>query len=159
MFGSALPAGQVTAQIVYLLVGSLVLLPLMVFYERPLTPALLLLPLLALLQLILTLGLALMLAVTGARTSDLERVVDFALRVLFFASPALYSLERVPEAWRPWLALNPLAGLFSAWRRVVLHGALPELDSLLPAIIGAGLSLWLGAAIFGRHEAELAKIV
>ncbi|HEY8491940.1 MAG TPA: ABC transporter permease, partial [Dehalococcoidia bacterium] len=89
-------------------------------------------PLLALLQLILVLGVALAVSSLDVFFRDLEHLVEVFLGLLFYATPILYSLDLVPERFRPLVLLNPLGPLMEAWRELLLLNRLPGLD-LWPA--------------------------
>jgi len=43
---------------------------------------------------------------------------------LFFATPMVYPITMVPEAYRRYFELNPLHGLMQSWRSVFLQGTL-----------------------------------
>ena len=42
---------------------------------------------------------------------DVKLFVPIGVQLLLFVTPVMYSLESVPEHLRPWLMLNPMAGL------------------------------------------------
>ncbi len=57
----------------------------------------------------LTLGVSWFLASLGVFLRDIKTLVSGVLmQVLFFLSPIFYSIERVPEQFRPYLSVNPL---------------------------------------------------
>jgi homopolymeric O-antigen transport system permease protein len=115
-----LPLSYVIAAAVDLLIGAVVLLVLVVFYQVRLTSELpLVFPILLLLGL-LSLECGLVLSAVQVRARDIGIALPIALQLLMFASPVLYPLREVPAAWRPLYLLNPLAGLIDGFRRSVL---------------------------------------
>ncbi len=92
------------------------------------------LPLLFLLQLVLATAVALLIASLTVFFRDLEHITEVGLNLLFYATPILYNIERIPERYRWVKDVNPLAPLAEGWRNVIMQG------SWLPA------DLWTTAA-------------
>lgn len=110
-----------------------------------------LLPLL-LIQLLLTTGATLLLAALVPFVPDLRFVVDNLLHALFFLSGIFFSIDLVPEAYRTYFFLNPMAALIEAYRVILLHGQWPPPGLLLPALI-VGLAMTAaGLAVIRRFE-------
>ena len=115
-----LPLSYVIAAAVDLIIGSVVLVGLLIFYRVPLTAELLMVvPIVALLSLFAT-ACGLVLSAVQVRLRDVGVALPIALQLLMFASPVLYPLGVVPAAWRTLYLLNPLAGLIDGFRRSVL---------------------------------------
>lgn len=115
-------------------------------------------PLLFALQLALTAGVALVVASITVFFRDLEHILEVLLNLLFYATPIIYSADKVPSgyAWITWV--NPLAPLLEGWRAVLLDGGWPGRDLLA----SAGLSLvavLAGWFIFRRLEDSFADVV
>jgi ABC-2 type transport system permease protein len=64
----------------------------------------------------LVLGLGLLIAPLVVFFRDLERATKLILRVLFYASPIIYSAADLPSSVAPLAWLNPLSGIFSLFR-------------------------------------------
>jgi ABC-type polysaccharide/polyol phosphate export permease len=115
-------------------------------------------PYLVLLQLMLLAGVTLAVASLDVFFRDLEHLVEVFLGLLFYATPILYSLDLVPDRFRPLILLNPLAPLMEGWRDLLLKDEFPGL-ALWPAVAASVLSLVLGVVIFrwlqGRFEDAL----
>jgi homopolymeric O-antigen transport system permease protein len=115
-----LPLSYVIAAAVDVMIGSIVLMGLLLFYRVPLSAGLLLaLPIVALLA-IFALACGLVLSAIQVRLRDVGVALPIALQLVMFASPVLYPLRVVPAAWRHVYLLNPLAGLIDGFRRSVL---------------------------------------
>jgi len=69
-----------------------------------------------------TIGLSSFLSATGVFYRDIGNVVSIALTILMFLSPIFYPLTAVPEAYRGWLSLNPLAYVIEDARKVLIRG-------------------------------------
>src|SRR5262249_60533146 len=110
----------VVAAVVDLLIGSIVLVGLLIFYRVPLSAELLLVaPIVALLA-IYALACGLVLSAIQVRLRDVGVALPIALQLLMFGSPVLYPLRVVPAAWRTLYLLNTLAGLIDGYRLCVL---------------------------------------
>jgi ABC-2 type transport system permease protein len=59
----------------------------------------------------LVLGIGLILAPLNVLVRDIERIVPIVMRVLFYASPILYSVKDVPNHLHIALSLNPTTGM------------------------------------------------
>jgi lipopolysaccharide transport system permease protein len=91
-----------------------------------------------------TLGICWLLASLGVYLRDVGQVITVLTTVLLFLSPVLYPMAALPEAYRPWLQLNPLTYIIEESRNVLLFGGTPDwsdwgvalLISLVIAVIG-----------------------
>jgi lipopolysaccharide transport system permease protein len=81
-------------------------------------------PLLLALQVAFIYPLSLSLAVANVYVHDIEHVVGIGFTLLFFATPMVYPITMVPEAYRHYFELNPFYALIQSWRSVFLQGTL-----------------------------------
>ena len=108
-------------------------------------------PMLAALQLALLMGIILIVASLNVFFRDLEHLVEVLLTLLFYLSPILYPLSKVPERWHPLLQINPMTSLVEAWRGLFMNNTLPGTD-IWPALLFAAASLVMGILIFRRLD-------
>ena len=116
----------------------------------------LLVPIAILIQAVLTLGVGLIVAPLVVFFRDLERAVKLGLRFMFYASPVVYGLVNVPEALRPYAALNPMSGILSIYRSAFFPAELNLFDVLVSAVISL-LILAIGWFVFQRTIASVLK--
>jgi len=117
---------------------------------------LLLFPVGILLQTALLVGLGLLVAPLCVMYTDLERTTKLILRVLFYASPIIYSVSDLPGIFPELAAFNPLSGIFTLYR----VGFFPEVWDTLSVVVGAVMSLGflvLGILVFRRLERPVLK--
>ena len=95
------------------------------------TLAYLALPLVLALELALITGFTLLLAALVPFLPDLKFVVEHVLHVLFFLSGIFYNVEMIPEAYRSYLFLNPMAVLIDTYRGILMHDQWPATERLL----------------------------
>lgn len=67
-------------------------------------------------QSILLYGVALIIMPLVAIAPDSRNVISVLMRVMFYVSPIIYSVSRVPEWLQPFTLLNPLTGILSLYR-------------------------------------------
>lgn len=133
-----------------------VLIAFALFFEAPLHwQALLWIPAI-LLQAMLIIGLGLIVAPLVVFFRDLERATKLVLRLMFYASPIIYSFSDLPAQLHLLGAFNPLSGIFSLYRSAFFP---QELDWFAVGI-GAGMSamlLGIGLVVFRKAERAMLK--
>jgi lipopolysaccharide transport system permease protein len=154
-----LPLATVAAVGLDLVAGLLLWLVLLLAWGVPLHPTLLWTPLLLGLLLAFTIACALAGAAVNVRFRDVKHALPLLLQVLFFATPVVYPLARVPPGWRSVLVLNPLCAVAEGLREVALRGVAPDPARTLPGALVALLSLGLAWHLFLRWERRFADVV
>lgn len=115
-------------------------------------------PLLFGVQLVLIAGIGLFVASVTVVLRDLEHITEVLLGLLFYATPILYNVDRIPESYRWIVWINPLAPIAEGWRRVLLDGELPDAHFLAAAGLSL-LALGLGWTAFRALEDRFADLV
>jgi len=151
-----LPLTYVIAALFDFVIGGVVLLTLMYWYSVPLSlHAALLIPIVFVLALWI-LAVSLVLAAIQVRFRDIGVALPVLMQILMFASPIIYPLSAVPQAWRPWYLLNPLAGLVSSFRDVLLRQSVPDPYPLGMACLVTAIALPAAYMFFKHAEATMA---
>jgi len=154
-----LPITYVVAALFDFAIGSVVLLGLMSWYHVPVTlHALSLVPIVVLLAAWI-LAVSLGLAAVQVRFRDVGVALPVLLQILMFASPIIYPLSAVPAAWRDWYLLNPLAGIVSSFRDILLRQAAPDPYPLGIACLVTALTLPAAYLFFKHAEATMADLI
>lgn len=99
-------------------------------------------------QFAFTVGLGAILAAAHVVLRDVEQVLGLVLMALFYSSPIVYPLTLVPEPYRNWLALNPLAYVVARYRDFLL-GAGWHLGDVV--VVAVSLAVLLGGLWFFRR--------
>ncbi len=137
----------------------ILLLAALPFFGAPPTAAWLTLPLLVAAQFFLILSSAGLLAAVFPFLPDLNYIINNLLMLLFFLSGVLFDLNKMPESFRPYLSLNPLAVLIADYRTVLLDGEMPGWWGLAGVLILSGL-LWAAALrIMHRFDRIYPKVL
>ena len=124
----------------------------------------LLIPVLLLAMIVLITGVALLLSSLFVRFRDIDQIWAVLARILFYATPVLYTVELVPDALRPIILANPLTPIFEQARIWVIDPSAPTVVdaagsvglALLPLAIGlliCGIGLWT----FEREAPRIAE--
>ncbi|RRV08487.1 ABC transporter permease [Pseudomonas sp. v388] len=138
--------------LVVLLIAQLVILN--TLYWTALLFPLILLPLM-----LGTLGFSWLLASLGVYLRDVGQVITVLTTVLLFLSPVLYPMAALPEAYRPWLQLNPLTYIIEESRNVLLFGSVPDwTDFGIAMLIGSGIAV-LGFWFFQKTRKGFADVI
>jgi lipopolysaccharide transport system permease protein len=140
--------------------ASLVLVPLlMIAYEIEPTAAILWLPLALAATIALSVALAFPATLFGIWYPELQSFALSAVRALFFIAPGLVALDAITGTAHDLLPLNPLTGLFEAFRDALLYGQSPAAWELLVPLAAAGLILAICVPLYRREQPHLAKLV
>lgn len=104
----------------------------------------LLLPLIWLPMMMFTLGCGYFLASLGVFVRDMGTVIGVLTTILFFLTPIFYPISAVPEPFRIFCRINPIAIFVEDARRVVLWGFSPDWPWFF-----FGMALSVAVLIFG----------
>jgi lipopolysaccharide transport system permease protein len=141
-----------------LLVALTVMFAMLAWYRFGLTWHVLLLPFFIALTFAIAFGVGAALSALCAVYRDVRYVIPFAMQLMMFASPVIYPVRFVPDAWRWVFYLNPLVGIIDGFRASLLG-----LPFNVPAIATAGavtlVTGWIGLAYFRRVERRVADLI
>ena len=124
------PTAAIVTGLFDMLMASLVLLGMMLYYETPLNASQLWIPLLVLMTTALAWGTGIAVASLATYRNDFLFATPFLMQIWLFATPVMYPLSSVPEKWLSLYKLNPSVGLIEAYRTVVVAGQSPDLALL-----------------------------
>lgn len=153
-----LPVSSLGAPLLDYLLGMVVFAGLLVMYEAPIGPRLLLIPALVLTTALTALSIGVFISALTVRYRDFRYVVPFLVQVLFFASPVIITADRFPAWIQPWLALNPIGGTITAIRGAVLDQPIDYTSWAVSTAVSV-LLLIAGVAYFTRVERRFADVV
>ncbi len=98
---------------------------------------------------VFTIGLAAFLAALQTVIKDVEQALPPILMMLHFLTPVLYPLSVIPQDYRGWLQLNPLALFAQRFRDLLLAGGGPVSTDVTLAAISV-VMLVVGLVVFNR---------
>ena len=120
------PIAAVIAGLVDFAMAFLVLVAMLLDYR--ITPgwAIVLLPLFLILATLTALAVGLWLSALNVKYRDVRYTIPFLTQFWLFATPIAYPSSLVPEQWRAFLGLNPMAGVVEGFRWALLGQTAPE---------------------------------
>jgi lipopolysaccharide transport system permease protein len=152
------PLSATLAALVDFAIALAVLGGLMAWYGLAPAPTAVLVVPLVLVAAVCAAGVGMWLAALNARYRDVQHAVPFMMQLWMFATPVVYPASLVPEAWRPLLALNPLAGVVEGFRAAMLGRPL-DWTAIAISTASSAVLAWLGVAQFRRMERTLADTI
>lgn len=144
---------------VKLLLGFVVIFAAAVFYGHDLSYKTILILVPYAIQLILVMGLAMMLSVLGAYFRDMKKLIVFVVRFLTYASPILYSVDRIPESFRPVFLANPLAPIITTYRDVVMYDCSLDYNLVFLSLCQAVMVFVIGYVTFAVNDRKILKLL
>ena len=171
-----IPLASVAARFVDFLVAAAIMAGMMLVYQFPPTIHLVWIPLLVLIQILLTVGVVLIGSAVNVAYRDVGQVIPLLVQLWLYASPILYTseqaIEAIEEAYKnsemafgieSWVGqlywLNPMAGLLSGYRAVLLNNEPPDPVGLGVSAVIALAALLLGYTFFKRVERRFADVI
>lgn len=153
-----LPISYVTSQFVNMVLSFIVIFFALGCARYTLRPfAVLCLPVIMAVEYLLALGLTMIMSAVTVYFRDMEYILGIFTMAWQFLTPVMYSLEQVPEEYRWIFFVNPMTYIITAYRDVLYNGALPKLDTLLPAAVLGIAALVIGWGVFCRLQRHFAE--
>jgi lipopolysaccharide transport system permease protein len=153
-----IPGAAVLAGLLDLVIASLLLIPMLIYYRVALTSNLLYLPVFVLLATLLALGVGMWLSALNVKYRDVRYALPFLVQLWLFASPVIYPISLVPARWRWVTALNPMTGIIEGFRTSLLGGKFDVFTSLTSAGLTVAI-LIISFLVFQRVEESFADVV
>ena len=153
-----IPISYVTSCFVNMLLCFLIIFPVMVISGISLNPlALLCLPVIMIVEYFLALGMAMLSSAVTVYFRDLEHILGIITMVWMYMTPIFYSIDMIPEKLRFVYHINPMSSVISCYRDVLYYAQVPDLTSLLEAVVLGALFLVLGMLAFGKLKKGFAE--
>lgn len=153
------PLAAVLAGLVDFAIAIVVLFAMMWYYHIVPTAAVALLPLFVVFAVVTALAVGLWLSSLNVKYRDVRYTIPFLTQVWLFATPVAYPASIVPERWRAWLGLNPMAGVVEGFRWALLGSAHPSARLLLVSVSAVTVLLIGGLLYFANTERTFADLV
>jgi lipopolysaccharide transport system permease protein len=164
LFSQAVTSASITfaaslAPLLDFCINFALLIPIMIAYGcYPRFESIFCLPL-VLGTLILAIGIGSGFAALTVRFRDFRHVLPFLVQLWLFATPVIYPLSLLPEKWRSFAGINPLAGLIECFRWALLGtGSFPN-QILSISFFSITISVLAGLVIFRRMERDFADVI
>jgi ABC-type polysaccharide/polyol phosphate export permease len=157
---AVLPFAVVLFHLVQYLLTFAVFLPLMlVIYRVPPSPQMLLFPVFLVLNVVFITGLALGLSAATALFRDVRHLVEVGVSMLFWATPIIYEMSRVPEPVQFLALLMPATPYIRAYQDIFFYGVVPDPTIWVIAIVYALGAFVCGLSVFLAFESRFSELV
>ena len=153
------PLAAIMARGVDLGISATIFLVMMLIYK--ITPdfhMLWVIPLL-LIQVLLMMGISLFLSAIAVFYRDISFGIGIVMQMWMFLSPVAYPISIVPERYLKLYMLNPMATIIDGYRKIVLHGTVPNLESLTWIFLVSVVVIVLSYSFFKAQEGKFADLV
>ncbi len=111
-------------------------------------------PLLAL-QMAFAIGLGLVLGVLHVFFRDVGHLFGILLQFWFWLTPIVYPSTILPEAIKPYIALNPMVSIIEAYQGILVNQNWPQLITLLPTAVLSIVLCFFGFHLFKKNVGEM----
>jgi lipopolysaccharide transport system permease protein len=153
-----IPLAAVLPGLVDFGIAFVILLLMMVYYGFPITIGILAVPVVLAMAVLTALGVSLWMSALHVQYRDVQYVVPFLIQTWMYATPIIYPIDRIPEAYRWLYDLNPMVGVVESFRSVLLGQG----GSVGPSPISLAVVLLMvvsGLVYFRRMERIFADVV
>ena len=145
------------------LINFLLSLPLlfifMIFFKVPFYSTIFYLPFVILIQFIFLYALGLILSIMNVYLRDTQHLLGNILNFLFFLSPILYPIDKVPEKFLWTLKINPFASFTSAYHSLILDGKIPEANLIYMMLGVTVVTLIISMYVYDKHKERVVDLL
>jgi lipopolysaccharide transport system permease protein len=149
-----LPFSKVIIGSVDLIIGLLLLIPLFVFYEIPLSWKIIFIPVVIILTAICGLTMVLWITILANKKRDLLHIIPFIMNYGIWLTPVFFSETILPLKWRFLLYLNPMNSLVNFWRWVFFDAVNFQMNWLY-SVVAMFIFFILGLFFFNKVEHKI----
>ncbi len=115
-------------------------------------------PLLLIMQFFLTYGVCLFISSVNLFFRDLERLTMIFMMLLLYFTPVIYSETMIPEKYRIYMHVNPLASFVVNWRNLFLNGSI-DWTLVLESLIYTLIIFAIGYATYKKLHWRFAEVL
>lgn len=107
----------------------------------------------------LAVGMGLILGVLNVFVRDVGQVVPIVLQAWFWFTPIIYPVNIIPDDFKGLMAFNPMYPIVLAYHNALVYARMPELQSLIGALVVAAVLMLLGLFMFRRAAPEMVDVL
>jgi lipopolysaccharide transport system permease protein len=104
-------------------------------------------------------GLGTWLAALNVKYRDVRQILPFFIQALMFVTPVIYALSFVPDKYREFVYLNPMAGVITAMRAELIHQGSVAWSGVAISAAVSVLFFVFGVLYFSWTEQRVADII
>jgi lipopolysaccharide transport system permease protein len=153
-----LPAAAAFGGLLDLVMSSVLLVLLMLYYHVAPHWTVLLTPIFVAQTVLLVMGVGMLLAALNVRYRDVKYTIPFLIQIGLFVTPIIYPVTFIPHRFHALLALNPMTGVVEGFRACLFGGGVDWSVQACSWVVTLVLLL-LGAVHFHTTERVFADVV
>lgn len=154
-----LPGAAALGGLLDLLVSSVILVVMMIYYRVSPNWTILLTPIFIVETVLLVMGAGMLLAALNVRYRDVKYTIPFLTQIGLFVTPVIYPVSFLPQRYQWLLALNPMAGVIEGFRGCLLGVGSINWELVTGSWVVTLLLLLVGGLHFRSTERVFADIV
>ncbi|MFA6337113.1 MAG: ABC transporter permease [Saccharofermentanales bacterium] len=153
-----IPISYVTSCFVNMLLGFVVVIGVVIYSGVHISPlALLCLPVVMIVEYFLALGIAMITSAVTVYFRDLEHILTIIAMAWMYITPVVYDIEICPTKYRWIMHINPMTSVIIAFRDILYYGRVPEMMTLLEAVVLGVVFLLIGCLVFRKLKRRFAE--
>ena len=90
---------------------------------------------------------------------DVGHAIPFMVQIWMFVSPVAYPVSLVPEKWRFFYGLNPMAGVIEGFRWALLGQTAPDTLVMTASLAVFSMLVFAGLMYFRQMERQFADVI
>jgi len=152
------PMTPVLAKLVDFGISILIILAVAIYYHIMPTWNLILFPMFVALMISISAGIGFWLSAMAIRFRDVKHAMPFAIRMLMYTAPIVYSASSIPEKYRIIYSLNPIVAVIEGFRACFLGTSIPW-TYIWPGIITTAILFVSGVYYFKYMERVFVDVI
>jgi len=152
------PITPVLSRVVDFGISMIIIVCVLLYYRVNPSLSILYLPFFLLLMVSISAGVGFWLSSMAIRFRDVKYAMQFAVRLLMYSAPIVYSASSIPEKYRMLYSINPLVAVIEGFRACLLGYSIPW-QFIWPGTITTFLLLISGAFYFKRMEKVFVDVI
>lgn len=153
------PLSSAAAGLLDFAMSFVILVGMMISYGFYPTWRMLALPAFVALAMAAAMALGLWLATLAVKFRDVNFAVEHLIQVAMYLTPVVYPSSMIPEPWRAWFLLNPMAVVIEGFRWALLGRGMPFEPSAIFSCLLVLALLLSGAFVFRRTERTIVDLL
>lgn len=146
------PVSVIISKFVDFLMSAVVLIILMIYYRFVPKWTMVFLPCVIFIQLILTTGLLMLFSMGNLFYRDVKKIVEVVVFLWMFASSVIYPIPLTGRIGSIVGFLNPMIPILDAYRSLILHGTINNIEYMIVAVLISMLMMIFGVSLFHKYE-------
>jgi lipopolysaccharide transport system permease protein len=152
------PIVPVISKLIDFSISILILVCLFIYYGITPTWNLMLLPLFIVLMISIPIAIGMWLSSLAIRFRDVKFAMPYAIRMLMYSAPIVYSASEIPEKYRIIYSLNPIVGVIEGYRSIFLGTPIPW-QYIIPGLFTLFILFFTGVLYFKKMERIIVDVI